>query len=163
MSGCKASTSRLVCLTLIWLTSAGLAVGKAGRFGNGGPAQDGSKAGGRTVWAGVYTAEQAERGKTLYTQSCAGCHSADLRGDGMAPSLVEGDFAFQWADSSVGELYEQIRKLMPSTRPNSLPPQSYIDIVAYILQANQFPAGPIELAAEVATLAQIRITAKRSP
>jgi mono/diheme cytochrome c family protein len=137
-------TSRLVCLTLMRLTSA----------------QDASKAGGRTVWDGVYTAEQVDRGKTLYIQFCAGCHSADLRGNGTAPSLVEGDFAFQWAETSVGELYEQIRKLMPSTRPNSLPPQSYGDIVAFILQANQFPAGQTELTPELATLEQIRITAK---
>ncbi len=118
-------------------------------------------AAGRTVWDGVYTAEQADRGKALYTQSCAGCHSADLRGDGTAPSLVEGDFAFQWADTSVGELYEQIRKLMPSTRPNSLPPQSYIDIVAYILQVQSVsgrhrPSWP----PSSRTLEQIRITAK---
>jgi mono/diheme cytochrome c family protein len=147
-------TSRLVCLTLMWWTSAGLAVSRPER------AQDAAKAGGRTVWDGVYTAEQADRGKTLYTQFCAACHSADLRGDGTAPSLVEGDFAFQWADTSVGELYEQIRKLMPSNRPNSLPPQSYVDIVAFIFQANQFPAGQTELAAELATLEKIRITAK---
>jgi mono/diheme cytochrome c family protein len=140
-------TSRLVCLTLMWSMSALLA-------------QDASKAGGRTVWDGVYTVEQADRGKTLYTQSCSGCHNADLRGDGTAPSLVEGDFAFQWADTSVGELYEQIRKLMPPTGPNSLPPRSYGDIVAFILQANQFPAGRTELAAELATMEQIRITAK---
>jgi len=143
-------TGRAACLTLAWLTSAGLAP----------IAQDASKPGGRTVWDGVYTAEQADRGKSLYTQSCAGCHSADLRGDGTAPSLVEGDFAFQWADTSLGELYERIRTLMPSTRPNSLTPQSYIDIVSYVLKANQFPAGPTELAAELATLKQIQISAK---
>jgi mono/diheme cytochrome c family protein len=143
-------TARVVCLALAWLTGAGLA----------GVPQNASKAGGRTVWDGVYSAEQADRGKTLYTQSCSGCHSADLRGDGTAPSLVEGDFAFQWADTSLGELYERIRTLMPSTRPNSLPPRTYVDIVAYILQSNQFPAGPTELAAELATLEQIRVTAK---
>ena len=155
MSVPRGFTSRLVCLTLMWSMSAGLAVGWPDEA-----AQDASKAGGRTVWDGVYTAEQADRGKTLYTQSCSGCHSADLRGDGTAPSLVEGDFAFQWDDTSVGELYEQIRKLMPPTRPNSLAPRSYGDIVAFILQANQFPAGRTELAAELATLEQIRITAK---
>ena len=85
-----------------------------------------------------------------------------MRGSGTAPSLVEGDFAFQWADTSVGELYEQIRKLMPSNRPNSLPPQTYGDIVAFILQANQFPAGQAELAPELAILERIRITAKPS-
>lgn len=146
----------LIVLALICGTTFGLAAARPG----GVPAQDASKTGGRTVLDGVYTAEQAERGKGLYTQSCAGCHSADLRGNGTAPSLVEGDFAFQWADTSVGELFEQIRKLMPSDRPNSLPPQSYADIVAYILQSNQFPSGMMELPAEAAGLMPIRIVAK---
>jgi mono/diheme cytochrome c family protein len=135
----------------VWLTGAGLLAAVA---------HAASQADGRTVWDGVYSTEQADRGKALYTQSCAGCHSADLRGNGTAPSLVEGDIAFQWADRSLGELFERIRKLMPSTRPNSLPPQSYVDIVAYILQANHFPAGPTELPAALATLEQIRVTAK---
>jgi mono/diheme cytochrome c family protein len=125
--------------------------------------QDARNGGGRTVLDGVYTAEQADRGKAFYVQSCAGCHAADLRGNGTAPSLVEGDFAFQWADASVGELFEQIRKLMPSDRPNSLPPQRYADIVAYILQSNQFPPGPADLPPEAAALMQIRIVAKTKP
>jgi hypothetical protein len=133
--------------------------GLAGTAADAAP-QEAPKAGARTVWDGVYTADQAERGRVLYTRSCEGCHAADLRGNGTAPSLVEGDFAFQWGDSSVGELYEQIRKLMPSDRPNSLPPQSYCDIVAFIFQSNKFPAGQAELAPELATLEQIRITAK---
>jgi mono/diheme cytochrome c family protein len=116
---------------------------------------------GRTVWDGVYTAEQADRGKALYTQSCAACHKADLRGDGTSPSLVEEGFAFQWNDTSVGELFEQIRKLMPSDRPNSLPPQSYRDIVAFIFQSNKFPAGDQELGADLDALNRIRITEKR--
>jgi cbb3-type cytochrome c oxidase subunit III len=146
----------LIVFALTCGTTFGLAAGRPG----GDPRQEVSKSGGRTVLDGVYTAEQAERGKGLYTQSCAGCHSADLRGNGTAPSLVEGDFAFQWADTSVGELFEQIRKLMPSDRPSSLPLQSYADIVGYILQANQFPAGMMELPSEAAALVQIRIVAK---
>jgi mono/diheme cytochrome c family protein len=146
----------LACIALTWATSAGLAYG----WPVGEPRQNPAAADQRTVWDGVYTAEQADRGKALYAQSCAGCHAADLRGNGTAPSLVEGDFAFQWADTSVGELYEQIRKLMPSDRPNSLPPQTYGAIVAYILQANQFPVGQAELLPELAILERIRITAK---
>jgi mono/diheme cytochrome c family protein len=148
--------SSLVLLLIAWGTAAAIAAGRS-TFES---AQGAPTANGHTVLEGVYTAEQADRGKGLYTQSCAGCHSADLRGNGTAPSLVEGDFAFQWADSSVGEFFEQIRKLMPSDRPNSLPPQSYADIVAYILQSNQFPAGMMELPPDAAALMQIRIVAK---
>ena len=35
----------------------------------------------RTVWDGVYTEGQAERGQVLYTEACSGCHAPDLRGD----------------------------------------------------------------------------------
>jgi mono/diheme cytochrome c family protein len=146
---------------LVLVLASGTAVGLAEGRSKFIPAQGAAKEGGRTVLDGVYTPEQADRGKGLYTQSCAGCHSADLRGNGTAPSLVEGDFAFQWADASVGELFEQIRKLMPSDRPNSLPPQSYADIVAYILQSNQFPTGMMELPPDAAALMQIRIVGKK--
>jgi len=150
-------TLLLVCVAAAWLTGVALAAGSPGRE----PAQETAKAAGKTVWDGVYTAEQADRGKALYAQWCAGCHSADLRGDGTSPSLVEEGFAFQWNDTSVGELFEQIRKLMPSDRPNSLPPQSYRDIVAFIFQSNTYPAGASELPEDLAALNLIRITAKR--
>jgi cytochrome c len=157
MSGMRATL--IFGLTVLFIAAAWATPGFAGD-GVGIAPQEAPKASGRTVWDGVYTAEQAERGKALYARSCEGCHAADLRGNGTAPSLVEEDFAFQWGDSSVGELYEQIRKLMPSDRPNSLPPQNYCDIVAFIFQSNKFPAGQAELAPELATLEQIRITAK---
>ena len=40
----------------------------------------------RTVWDGVYTEGQAERGQVLYTEACSACHAADLRGDNTSPS-----------------------------------------------------------------------------
>ena len=115
----------------------------------------------RTAWDGVYTGEQAERGRALYLEACAGCHAKDLRGDGTAPSLIEESFSFQWDDTTVGELFGRIRTFMPSDRPNSLPGQSYRDIVAFILQSNKFPPGDRPLDADVEVLQQIRITAKR--
>jgi mono/diheme cytochrome c family protein len=115
----------------------------------------------RTVWDGAYTAEQADRGRALYLDVCASCHAKDLRGDSTAPSLIEESFAFQWGDTTVGELFERIRTLMPSNRPNSLSSQRYRDIVAFILQANKFPAGGQELEGDADALQQIRITTKR--
>jgi mono/diheme cytochrome c family protein len=116
----------------------------------------------RTVWDGVFTEEQAARGQAQYTRACASCHAADLRGSSTAPSLVEESFAFQWSDTSVGELFERIRTLMPSDRPNSLSPQAYRDIVAFLLQSNTFPAGAKELDADLEALRRILITTKKS-
>jgi cytochrome c len=115
----------------------------------------------RSVWDGVYTVEQAERGRTAYMDVCASCHSKDLRGDSTAPSLIEESFSFQWDNTTVGELFVRIRTLMPSDRPNSLSAQRYLDIVGFILQANKFGAGDKELEADLDALNQIRITAKR--
>ena len=114
----------------------------------------------RTVWDGVYTDAQAERGRESYQQSCVGCHRDDLRGDNTAPSLVGESFTFLWGDMEVGELSARIQKLMPPERPGSLPAQTYIDIVAFMLQKNAFPAGSVELSADPAAL-HILITASR--
>ena len=114
----------------------------------------------RTVWDGVYTDAQAERGRASYQQSCVGCHRDDLRGDNTAPSLVGESFTFLWGDMEVGELSARIQKLMPPERPGSLPAQTYTDIIAFILQKNAFPSGDLELNADTAARA-ILITPKR--
>ncbi|HZM95210.1 MAG TPA: cytochrome c [Vicinamibacterales bacterium] len=106
----------------------------------------------RTVWDGVYTDAQAERGGMAYQQACVACHREDLRGDNTAPSLVGESFTFLWGDMEVGELSARIQKLMPPERPGSLPPQTYSDIIAFILKKNAFPAGTTELGADPAAL-----------
>jgi mono/diheme cytochrome c family protein len=117
----------------------------------------------RTVWDGVYTDAQAERGRSAYAQACASCHADDLRGKSTAPSLIEESFTFLWADMSLGDLFERTRLLMPSDRPGSLPPATYADIIAFIVSKNGFPAGPAELGTDVAALKQILIIEKRRP
>ena len=117
----------------------------------------------RTVWDGVYTAPQAERGRSAYMQSCSSCHADDLRGRSTAPSLIEESFLFLWSDMSVGDLFERTRMLMPSDRPGSLPSATYADIIAFVMSKNGFPAGSTELSADVASLKQIVITEKRRP
>ena len=114
----------------------------------------------RTVWDGVYTDAQAERGRASYQQSCVGCHRDDLRGDNTAPSLVGESFTFLWGDMEVGELSARIQKLMPPERPGSLPAQTYVDIIAFILKQNAFPAGNMELGPDPGSL-HILITAKK--
>jgi S-disulfanyl-L-cysteine oxidoreductase SoxD len=117
----------------------------------------------RTVWDGVYTAAQAERGGTAYAQACGSCHADDLRGRSTAPSLIEESFLFLWSDMSVGDLFERTRMLMPSDRPGSLPAGTYADIMAFIAQKNGFPPGTTELGTDVGALKQILITEKRPP
>ena len=102
----------------------------------------------RSVWDGVYTDAQAERGRASYQQSCAACHREDLRGDSTAPSLVGESFTFLWGDMEVGELLARMQKVMPPERPGSLPAQTYADIIAFVLKKNEFPTGGAELSAD---------------
>jgi len=115
----------------------------------------------RTVWDGVYTDAQAERGRSAYAQACASCHAEDLRGKGTAPSLVEESFTFLWTDMTVGDLFLRTRMLMPSDRPGSLSSATYADIIAFVMSKNGFPAGGAELPTDVDMLKQILITEKR--
>lgn len=120
-------------------------------------AQDGSS----SVWDGVYTDEQAQRGETTYEQECATCHLADLLGDGIAPALTGAAFDFRWSDLSVGDMFVAIRATMPQGAPASLSPQGYADIVSYMLIKNDFPTGDSELPADEETLNKIIITAEQ--
>lgn len=107
---------------------------------------------------GLFSETQAERGAAAYNARCASCHAADLRGNSNSPGLLGMSFMFLWEGRSVGELYTKMRSDMPSDQPGSLPAQTYMDIVAYILRANQFPAGAEELVAEADWLDSVLIT-----
>ena len=112
-----------------------------------------------SVWDGVFTEEQAQRGKDTYSQECAACHLDDLLGDGIAPALTGASFDFRWSDLAVGDMFASIRATMPQGAPASLSPQMYVDIVSYILQENDFPSGELELPPAEETLNTIVIEA----
>jgi mono/diheme cytochrome c family protein len=114
-----------------------------------------------SVWAGVYTGEQANRGAVLYREACASCHGPTLLGGEMAPALVGTDFMSNWNGLTVGDLVERIRVSMPQNDPGSLSRQRTAGLVAYLLQANRFPAGQTELPGEDELLKQIKIEATK--
>jgi hypothetical protein len=94
-----------------------------------------------TVWDGVYSAAQAEQGHNVYAQSCAPCHGAGLNGTGESPALMGGEFLDHFDGSTVGDLFDRIFRTMPKNLPGSLKLDGYAAVLAYILQANGFPAG----------------------
>lgn len=125
--------------TPLYVSAALLFVALAGAIHAQGPA---------TVWSGVYTAEQAARGKTAYDASCSGCHGPYLEGfrtTGSAKALAREPFLDRWDGGTVDELYHFIRENMPKStaaiRSDGIPDATKLDIVAYILQVNEFPAG----------------------
>jgi len=114
-----------------------------------------------SVWDGVYSEEQAGRGRTLYGKECASCHGSSLSGGETAPPLTGSAFMANWSGLSVGELFERIRLSMPEGRPGTLSRQQNADILAYMLSVNEFPAGKAELQKDTDRLKQIRFLAER--
>ena len=115
----------------------------------------------RTVWDGVYTGDQAKRGEAAYVEACSNCHGRTLEGADMTPALTGGAFMANWDGLTVGDLFDRIRISMPADRPGSLSRQEDVDVIAYILRFNQFPAGKEELPREVLVLKQILFKASR--
>ena len=136
--------------SMIGATAAALVT--AGLFSAGPAAQDAT-----STLDGVFTAEQAARGADAYQQECAQCHLEDLLGDGIAPSLIGAPFHFRWSELSVGDMLVAIRTTMPQGAPASLSPRAYVDIVAYMLERNDFPAGDVELPTDQDVLESIII------
>ena len=98
-----------------------------------------------SVWSGVYTAEQADRGAPLYEAECGECHGPSLEGGETAPALAGADFRWAWNGLSVGDLFERLRVSMPEGRPRALTRAQKVDVLAYMLRENAFPAGDTEL------------------
>jgi len=90
-----------------------------------------------TVRDGVYSAEQAQRGRTIYDTTCASCHD----GGTMGPELWGDAFLSQWENKDVGAFFIRIQTTMPEDAPGSLSDNEILDVVAYVLQTNGFPAG----------------------
>jgi mono/diheme cytochrome c family protein len=115
----------------------------------------------RTVWAGVYTEEQAKRGQESYRQICGHCHRDNLTGGGSeagAPALVGPIFTVRWRDKPIAEMFLDIGLSMPKNKPDSLTPAVVADIISFLLKANEMPAGRDELPPDLEKLKQILVT-----
>jgi S-disulfanyl-L-cysteine oxidoreductase SoxD len=93
---------------------------------------------------GWYTQEQATRGHQLFNNFCAQCHRPDLTG-AAGPALIGDAFLKKWSNKPLDELFTFEHTNMPATNPGSLPDDTVWAITAYILQKNDFPAGPVIL------------------
>ncbi len=113
----------------------------------------------RTIWDGIYTAEQAERGRNTYLVNCSRCHSEDF--SGLRQTMVGEKFMEGWSEDSVYSLFHRIQSTMPPGRAGTIEDQDYIDIVAFFFQQNEFPTGEGELVRE--GLEDIRIQSEDGP
>jgi S-disulfanyl-L-cysteine oxidoreductase SoxD len=117
------------------------------------------QAGKTSTASGVFTAEQAKNGESAFQARCANCHGADLHStDPEAPDLTETAFRFGWNGKTIAKRFEEIRGTMPYGNAGSLDDQTYLDIVAYILQFNGIPSGAKKLEPDDSALEKIVIT-----
>ena len=110
----------------------------------------------RSTSQGVYSAEQASRGRDMYAMQCKSCHT---------PASHTGVvFANSWDRRLLSDLYSFIVTRMPKNEPGSLQPDEYADVLAYLLKLNDLPSGDEPLPADSLAMKKIRIdVAKREP
>ena len=93
----------------------------------------------RSTADGVYSPEQAERGRGRYASACQGCHAADLSG-GVGSALKGDRFRSDWGGLPLARLFERIRT-MPPGASTPQPEDAAVELLAHILAGNGFPAG----------------------
>jgi len=115
----------------------------------------------KTVWDGVYTEQQAARGAVSFASNCARCHGATTNDGEDAKSLAGERFWKSFRESTVDHLLDYVSRNMPNGAGGSLSPNTYADLVAFILSRNALPPGSSELTKEAAV--GVQIIAKSGP
>ncbi len=129
------------------MRQAGFALGLAGLLAGFGPAT--ATAQERNVSDGVYTAEQATRGREAYREQCSACHASNLLGGEMAPGLLGPGFVGGWSGATLFEFADFTNATMPQDAPGRLTADELNEIIAFILEQNEFPAGSEPLAIDL--------------
>jgi ankyrin repeat protein len=120
-------------------------------------AADSPTPGSKTIWDGVFTDQQAQRGQQVYQRACAACHLDSLQGDAVSPPLTGSGFLARFTGQSAHEMVQNLRASMPQNAPDSLGDRAYIDLVSYLLKANGSKTGALELPLDVAELEKIAV------
>jgi PQQ-dependent dehydrogenase (methanol/ethanol family) len=110
---------------------------------------------------GHYTQAQAVAGAVVYGAKCSQCHGVNLQGQ-SGPALVGAPFrAYVGTSGTAATLYNFIHTQMPADKPGSLSQQQYLDVTAYLLSRNGYPAGDQPLTP--AALAQVSLHGANAP
>ena len=116
----------------------------------------------KSLWDGAYTNDQARLGEFLYGTNCSDCHAPNMTGrldlDGDAFPLIGSEFWRRHQGKGLNEIFQYMRTRMPRGAAGSLRDRDYAAILAYILEANGYPAGMTELPLTTAELAAYKFT-----
>lgn len=102
-----------------------------------------------STMAGVYTADQAAKGREVFGGNCVGCHTVASHSGAV--------FSARWMGRPLEEFYNYVSQLMPKSGPGTLTEDEYVWVTAYVLKLNNMPSGARELTADPALLKAIRI------
>jgi mono/diheme cytochrome c family protein len=103
-----------------------------------------------TSGIGPFTQAQVDSGRAAYNAACSGCHGYDLQNGTHRTSLIGRSFLAGWGSRTTWEYYRYVSYRMPNQAPNSLAPETYSAIIAYILAANGAQPGTETLTASSA-------------
>ena len=99
----------------------------------------------KSVWDGVYTADQAVRGKEFIHVYCSECHG-ETGGGGRSPAITGAKLMERWHGGPLDNVYDYMSTKMPPERPRGdLTDESYLDILAMMLHETGVPAGTKDL------------------
>lgn len=116
----------------------------------------------RSVWDGVYTDAQAERGRQIYLDHCVKCHGPGLMGGGAGAGPLQGAvFSSNWNGVPLGAMLDRVRTTMPQDKPMTLSRQQTADVLAYVFSVNKFPSGKTELSRQTEILNTIAFKATK--
>ena len=101
---------------------------------------------------GVYTRAQADGAKQQFEKICAECHAFTVAAKKKPKDLPLGDEPFleTWSGRTLSEMVTLIALTMPNDGSAVVSVAQALDLVAYILQQNGYPAGSKPLTKETA-------------
>ncbi len=105
---------------------------------------------------GIFTVSQADRGMVLFRNECARCHGNRLD-DGTAPVLLGPAFLETWNRDGLdlNPLLDMIRSM--DRLGAKLTDQDFVNVMAFVLQRNAYPAGARTLAPDSVSLGGIHL------
>jgi mono/diheme cytochrome c family protein len=98
---------------------------------------------------GVYSDDQAAKGRTAFEMYCASCHAAsDYAGE---------QFRMNWFGRRVSDLFRVLKTTMPEDNIGGLSDDDYTRVISYMLKLNGFPAGKDSLPSDSTLMRGIQI------
>lgn len=99
---------------------------------------------------GVYTKEQAAKGKSVFDQSCKACHDKEFY-RAKLPA---------WKGQSLAALIDTISVTMPEDNAGGLYMDDYVNVMAYVLYSLKYPAGEAPMSMDDGSMDSIIIDAE---